>query len=118
MRIKVPPRILDIQQYVAQDLAVAEFLKIYTENPSMGPQEPKAKACERWSGNSVVTGISKPRDKNNTLILCSLAHMYLFFSHKPKPHPTYTFDEAMKRYKPASDSGNPCCNRIKPSDRP
>jgi hypothetical protein len=110
-------KIPDIRQYEAQDLVAAEFLKIYTENPSMEPEEVKAQACERWYGNSTGTGVPKPADKNDTLILCALAQMDLFFSPIPKPHPTYTFEEAMKRCKTASDSGNPCCNGIKPTDR-
>ncbi len=47
-----PSKIPDIRQYEAQDLVAATILKLYTDNPSLEPEEAKKLACLRWFGNA------------------------------------------------------------------
>ncbi|TDQ19486.1 hypothetical protein DFQ04_1307 [Algoriphagus boseongensis] len=107
----------DIRLYEAQDLVAATFLKIYKDNPNLDPLAVRAAACNRWFGNTDGKGAPTPADDRDKLILCALAQMDLFFAHDPKPHPKYTFEEAMERCQKAKDEGNPCCPDIKPDDR-
>ncbi|MEO9144301.1 MAG: hypothetical protein ABI237_01970 [Ginsengibacter sp.] len=108
-----PTKIPDIRQYEAQDLVAATFLKLYSDNPDISPEEAKATACERWFGNVNGTGAPLPKDENDKLTICALAQMDLFFEPDP-PRPEYTFDQAFQRCKSASQPGNPCFGNIKP----
>jgi hypothetical protein len=108
-----PSSIPDIRQYEAQDLVSATFLKIYSDNPDISPEEAKAQACERWFGNETGTGAPIPKDINDRLTICALAQMDLFFEPDP-PRPKYTFEEAFERCKSATNPGNPCFGNIKP----
>lgn len=110
-----PSQIPDIRQYEAQDLVAATFLKLYTENPNLEPEDAKAQACKRWFGNESGTGSPAPQDAQDALTLCALAQMDLFFSPSP-PRPTYSFEEACKRCQEAKEKNNPCGSPIKPTD--
>lgn len=107
-----PSQIPDIRQYEAQDMVSASFLKIYSDDPEISPQDAKSQACMRWFGNPGGTGVPKPKDENDQLTLCALAQMDLFFEPNP-PRPKYTFAQALERCKTATDPGNPCCGNIK-----
>ncbi len=108
-----PTTVPDIRQYEAQDLVSATFLKIYSENPDISPEEAKARACERWYGNTTGTGAPMPKDDQDKLTICALAQMDLFFEPDP-PRPEYTFEQAFQRCKTATNPGNPCFGNIKP----
>ncbi|MFN0189994.1 MAG: hypothetical protein ACKVQV_14940 [Bacteroidia bacterium] len=109
-------KIPDILQYEAQDLVAATFLKLYVENPNISPEDAKAKACERWYGNPNGNCAPEPKDENDKMAMCALAQMDLFFEGLPKPHPKYTYEEALERCKTATQPGNPCFGNIKPPD--
>lgn len=108
-----PTQIPDIRKYEAQDMVSATFLKLYSDNPNLDPQEARAQACQRWFGNNDGSGAPQPKDENDRLTICALAQMDLFFEPDP-PRPKYTFEEALQRCKTATDPGNPCCGTIKP----
>ena len=108
-----PSKIPDIRQYEAQDMVSATFLKIYSGNPDISPQDAKSQACQRWFGNADGTGAPEPANENDQLTLCALAQMDLFFEPDP-PRPKYTFDEAFQRCKTATYPGNPCYGNIQP----
>lgn len=108
-------QIPDIRQYEAQDLVAATFLKLYTENPNLEPEDAKAQACKRWYGNGTGTGAPAPPDPKDALTLCALAQMDLFFTPSP-PSPTYNFEEACKRCQEAKEKNNPCGDPIGPTD--
>jgi len=110
-----PTQIPDIRKYEAQDMVSATFLKLYSDNPNLDPQDAKAQACQRWFGNSDGSGAPQPKDENDRLTLCALAQMDLFFEPNP-PRPKYTFEEALQRCKTASTPGDACCGNIKPDD--
>jgi len=112
-----PDKIPDILQYEAQDMVAATFLKIYSENPDISPEEAKAQACERWFGNPKGNCAPYPKKEEDRRTLCALAQMDLFFSPLPKPHPTYTFEESWKRCETATKQDNPCFGNIKPPER-
>lgn len=112
---KDPSQIPDIRQYEAQDLVAATFLKLYTENPNLEPEEAKVQACKRWYGNETGTGAPAPPDPNDALTLCALAQMDLFFTPNP-PSPTYNFEQACKRCLEAKEKNNPCGVPIGPTD--
>jgi hypothetical protein len=111
-----PDRIPDIRQYEAQDLVSATFLKLYTDNPDMDPEDIKRQACLRWFGNPDGTGAPNPPDEKDKRTICALAQMDLFFSALPKPHPTYTFEEAWDRCGQPGVFDNPCGGSIKPPE--
>jgi hypothetical protein len=104
----------DIREYEAQDLVAATFLKLYTDNPSQEPEEAKREACMRWFGNTAGTGAPNPPDDHDKQTICALAQMDLFFSPTPKPHPTYSFEEAWARCGDSGVSFNPCAGPIAP----
>jgi hypothetical protein len=107
-------KIPDIRQYEAQDLVAATFLKLYGDNPSIDPDDAKARACERWYGNKEGKGVPYPKNEDDRTTICALAQMDLFFEAIPKPHPKYTFEEAWERCKHASIKDDPCYGNIKP----
>jgi len=107
-------KIPNISQYEAQDLVAATFLKIYSENPSIDPEDAKAEACMRWYGNKEGIGAPKPPSKDDEMMICALAQMDLFFEGQPYPHPKYTIEEGLKRCRDATEPGNPCSESIKP----
>ncbi|HSF45622.1 MAG TPA: hypothetical protein VLA58_06405 [Chitinophagaceae bacterium] len=104
----------DIREYEAQDLVAATFLKLYTDNPSLEPEEAKRQACMKWFGNAEGTGAPDPADDHDKQTICALAQMDLFFSPTPKPHPTYTFEEAWARCGGSGVFFNPCAGPIAP----
>ena len=109
-----PEEIPDIRQYEAQDLVAATFLKLYHDNPNIEPEEAKRQACLRWYGNETGTGAPLPPVEDDKRIICALAQMDLFFEPLPKPHPKYTYEEALERCKEATQQDNPCFGNIKP----
>lgn len=110
-------RIPDIRQYEAQDLVAATFLKLYADDPNLDPYTAKEQACMRWYGNKYGEGAPQPKDENDQATICALAQMDLFFEPSPKPHPKYTFEEALKRCQEAKQKNNPCGGTIKPPNR-
>ncbi|MBN7813663.1 hypothetical protein J0A68_22090 [Algoriphagus sp. H41] len=108
-------QIPDIRQYEAQDLVAATFLKLYTENPNLEPEDAKAQASKRWFGNESGTGVPNPPDPKDALTLCALAQMDLFFKPNP-PSPLYNFEEACKRCQEAKVKNDPCASPIGPTD--
>lgn len=111
-----PSRIPDIRLYEAQDLVSATFLKIYSDEPDIDPEEAKGRACHRWFGNGEGNGAPLPKDDNDKRTICALAQMDLFFSPLPKPHPTYNFEEAWARCGQPGVMYNPCETSIKPPE--
>ncbi|HEX5111410.1 MAG TPA: hypothetical protein VFV79_01075 [Saprospiraceae bacterium] len=111
-----PTKIPNILVYEAQDVVAATFLKLYSENPNITPQEAKAQACERWFGNLEGTGAPYPKAEEDRNTLCALAQQDLFFSPTPRPHPTYTFEQAQERCRTATQPDNPCFGNIKPPE--
>ncbi|TVZ28327.1 hypothetical protein JM83_3450 [Gillisia sp. Hel_I_86] len=114
---KDPSKIPDMRQYEAQDLVAATFLKLYADTPDLDPKTAKERACMRWFGNKAGEGAPQPKDKTDAETICALAQMDLFFDPTPIPHPKYTFEEAVKRCKEASQKNNPCADNIKPANR-
>lgn len=104
----------DIRKYEAQDLVAASFVRQYDANPDLDPAEAKARACRRWFGDADGAPPNPP-DSADRRVLCALAQMDLFFSYAPKPHPTYSYEEACARCAGAGD--DPCAPSIRPPPR-
>ena len=111
-----PDKIPDILQYEAQDMVAATFLKLYAENPNITPEDAKAQASKKWFGNPNGNGAPLPKEEGDRRTLCALAQMDLFFEPLPKPHPKYTYAEALERCKNATQQDNPCFGNIKPPE--
>lgn len=110
---KSPGEIPDIRKYEGQDLVAASFLTAYDGEPDLDPAEAKRRACRRWFGNDNGEGAPCALDERDRQVICALAQMDLFFADKPKPHPVYSFKEAMERC--ATAGNEPCGAKIGPS---
>lgn len=111
-----PAKIPDIRQYEAQDLVAASFLKLYDDDPTRDPEDVKREACMRWYGNEKGEGAPNPPDDNDKATICALAQMDLFFEPSPKPHPKYSFEEALHRCKTLADPlDDPCGAHVRPT---
>ena len=106
-------KIPNVLQYEAQDMVAATFLKLYSENPNITPEDAKAQACQRWYGDPNGKCAPYPEDENDRRTLCALAQMDQFFNPNP-PSPVYSFAEAQQRCKDAIIPDNPCFGNIKP----
>ncbi len=109
---KAPGEMPDIRKYEAQDLVAASFLTAYAEDADLDPLEAKQRACRRWFGNDTGEGAAAPPEARDRQVICALAQMDLFFAPEPKPHPVYSFEEAMARC--AGADNEPCGSKIGP----
>ena len=108
----VPGEMPDIRKYEAQDLVAASFLTAYAGDADLDPLEAKRRACRRWFGNDTGEGAPVAPAARDRQVICALAQMDLFFAAEPKPHPVYSFEEAMAR---CAGAGNePCGQKIGP----
>lgn len=110
-----PGAIPDIRKYEAQDLVSATFLHLCAENPGMSAKEAKAMACDRYFQNDTGDGAPNPKSEQDSLAICALAQMDLYFCPTPLPHLKYSLEEAKARCQQQLASQgiqNPCASPL------
>lgn len=108
-------QIPDIRQYEAQDLVAATFLKLYTENPNLEPEDAKAQACKRWYGNETGIGAPAPPDPNDALTLCAW-HKWTCFSLQILQVLLTISKRPVNDVRKQKKKNNPCGDPIGPTD--